>query len=69
MNENKEIMNIKECSQYLNCSISKIRNMVYDNTIPNFRIGNRIMFNRSIINRWITNLYNDIDLGGFENEL
>lgn len=27
------------------------------------------MFNRSIINKWITNLHNDIDLGGYENEI
>lgn len=67
--ETKEIMNIKEASQYLNCSISNIRKMIYQNKIPYFRITNRYMFNRSILNRWITNLYNDIDIGGYENEI
>lgn len=43
--------------------------MVYENNIPNFRIGNRIMFTRSIINRWITNLHNDIDIGKYNNEI
>ena len=67
--ENKEILNIKELSLYLNCSISKIRNLIYENKIPYFRIGNRYLFNLSIIQRWITNCYNDIDIGGYENEI
>ena len=65
----KEILNIKELSEYLNCSISLIRKMVYNNSIPFFKLGNRLMFNRSIINKWITNLYNDIEIGKFENEI
>lgn len=36
--EYKEILNIKELSQYLNCSVIKIRYMVYENQIPFFRI-------------------------------
>lgn len=60
----KEILNIKELSTYLNCSISQIRKMVYENKIPYFRIGNRLMFKCSIINKWIESLYNDIDIGG-----
>lgn len=67
--ETNEIMNIKELSKYLNCSISQIRKMVYANNIPSFRIGNRIMFTRSIINKWITNLHNDIDIGEYNNEI
>ena len=65
----REILNIKELSKYLNCSTSHIRKMIYANKIPFFRISNRYMFNRSIINKWITNLYNDIDIGDYENEI
>lgn len=68
-NNNQEILNIKELSQYLHCSISKIRNLIYDNEIPYFRIGNRYLFNLSIIQKWITNQYNDIKIGGFNNEI
>lgn len=67
--ETKEILNIKELSEYLHCSISSIRKMIYENKIPYFRISNRYMFNRSIINKWITNLHNDIAIGGFDNEI
>ena len=59
-----EIMNVKEVAEYLNCSCSKIRNMVRDNEIPNFRIGSKINFNKETINRWINgqeirNIQND----------
>lgn len=67
--ETKEILNIKELSEYLHCSISCIRKMIYENKIPFFRISNRYMFNRTIINRWITNLHNDIDIGDYKNEI
>lgn len=67
--ETKEILNIKELSSYLHCSTSKIRNLIYENKIPYFRIGNRYLFNLCIIKRWITNRYNDIEIGGFKNEI
>ena len=67
--ETKEILNIKDLSEYLHCSISSIRKMIYENKIPYFRISNRYMFTRSIINKWITNLHNDIEIGGFDNEI
>lgn len=38
MQEHKENLNIKELSEYLNCSISKIRQLIYNNEIPHFRI-------------------------------
>ena len=48
-----EIMNVKEVAEYLKCSESKIRNMVRDKQIPNFRIGSKLNFNKETINRWI----------------
>lgn len=67
--ETKEILNIKELSLYLHCSISTIRKLIYSNEIPYFRIGNRYYFNLSMIQKWITNRYNDIEIGGYENEI
>lgn len=64
--ENKEILNLKELSLYLNCSISKIRKLIYANDIPFFCIGNRYMFTKTIIDKWITNKYNDIDIGDYD---
>ncbi len=48
-----EVMNVKEVAKYLNCSESKIRNMVRDKQIPNFRIGSKLNFNKDTINRWV----------------
>lgn len=48
-----EILNVKELADYLKCSQSKIRNLVRDKAIPNFRIGSKINFNKEAINLWI----------------
>lgn len=48
-----EILNIKEVSEYLHCSISTIRKLIRANQIPYFRIGNRLLFNREQIDNWI----------------
>lgn len=50
-----EIMNVKEVAEYLNCSSSKIRNMVRDKQIPNFRIGSKLNFNKQTIDMWVHN--------------
>lgn len=48
-----DILNVKELANYLKCSESKIRNLVKDKAIPNFRIGAKINFNKEAINLWI----------------
>lgn len=48
-----EILTVKELATYLRCSESKIRNLVRDNAIPNFRIGSKINFNKHVINSWV----------------
>ena len=52
----KEICNIKDLSDYLKISISEIRKLVREKRIPNFRLGNRIMFDIKKINKWIENI-------------
>ena len=41
-----DIMNVKELAKYLKCSESAIRNLVRSNSIPYFRIGVKINFNK-----------------------
>ena len=48
-----EIMNVKEVSEYLNCSQSSIRNLVRDNKIPVFKINSKLNFNKEAIDNWI----------------
>lgn len=64
-----QIITIKELSEYLNCSISMIRKMIYDNEIPYFKIGNKYHFNIEIINEWIVSKHNDIEIGGAYNDI
>ena len=59
MHEYKEILNIKEIAKYLNCSVSMIRKLIYDNQIPYFRIGNRYYFNIITIKNWISDKCNN----------
>ena len=52
----KEILEIKQLSNYLQVSISEIRKLVRQKNIPYFRIGNRLKFDLANINLWIEEL-------------
>jgi len=52
----KEILDIKQLSNYLQVSISEIRKLVRQRNIPYFRIGNRLKFDLANINLWIEEL-------------
>lgn len=67
--ENKEIVDIKELAEYLSCGISTIRKLIYNNEIPYFKILSKYYFNISLINKWILNRHNDIELGGDYNDV
>ncbi len=49
-----ETFNIKEVAKYLKCSESLIRNLVRKKAIVYFRVGNRLYFKKSSIDKWIT---------------
>ena len=52
----KDICNINDLSSYLKISKSGIRKLVREKKIPNFRLGNRIMFDLVEINKWVEKL-------------
>jgi len=52
----KNSMNVEELSNYLNISISNIRNMVRSKRIPHYRIGRCIYFRINTIDEWLKNL-------------
>lgn len=52
----KEICDIKDLSSYLKISISEIRKLVREKRIPNFRLGNKIMFDLLEVNKWVEKL-------------
>jgi excisionase family DNA binding protein len=50
---NNEILDVKETSKYLKCSESFIRKLIRQNKIPYFRVGAKILFEKSKINQLI----------------
>ncbi len=65
----REILNIKELSNWIHISNSKIRQLIYNNEIPVFKLGNRYFFKRDIIEQWLLNKHNITNIGGFKDAL
>jgi len=49
----REVMNVKEASEYLGISPDTLYRYVYQDKIPAFKLGNRWKFKRNILDRWI----------------
>ncbi|WP_333886873.1 helix-turn-helix domain-containing protein [Clostridium sp.] len=46
-------MDTKEASKFIGCSAYTIRELARKKQIPHYRIGNRIMFNKQSLIKWI----------------
>ena len=53
MSDSREVMNIREASQYLGVSPDTLYRYVYEDRIPAFKLGNRWKFKKTILDRWI----------------
>lgn len=51
--EVKEIMDIKELSEYLGIGKSKIYALIRAKKIPAFKIGRQYRFSKSIVDNWL----------------
>lgn len=49
----REVMNIKEASDYLGIAPDTLYRYVYNDRIPAFKLGNRWKFKKAILDRWI----------------
>jgi excisionase family DNA binding protein len=49
----REVMNVKEASEYLGISPDTLYRYVYQDKIPAFKLGNRWKFKRTILDKWI----------------
>lgn len=49
----REVMNVKEASDYLGISPDTLYRYVYQDKIPAFKLGNRWKFKKTILDRWI----------------
>ncbi|HVZ59595.1 MAG TPA: helix-turn-helix domain-containing protein [Terriglobales bacterium] len=53
MAESREVMNIREASQYLGVSPDTLYKYVYEEKIPAFKLGNRWKFKKSKLDEWM----------------
>jgi excisionase family DNA binding protein len=55
MADAREVMNIRQASQYLGISPDTLYKYVSEQTIPAFKLGNRWKFKKSILDSWMEN--------------
>lgn len=53
MTSPREVMNVREASEYLGISPDTLYRYVYQDRIPAFKLGNRWKFKKTILDRWI----------------
>ncbi len=53
MAEIREVMGIREASDYLGVSRETLYKYVYEVRIPAFRLGNRWKFKKTLLDRWM----------------
>lgn len=51
--ESPALLNVKQASDFLNLKISRIRDLVFKNKIPYYKIGRTVMFQKSDLILWI----------------
>ncbi len=47
-------MNTKEASKFIGCSAYTIRELAREKKIPYYKIGNRIMFSKEYLIKWMS---------------
>jgi excisionase family DNA binding protein len=53
MSDSREVMNIRQASQYLGVSPDTLYKYVGEQTIPAFKLGNRWRFKKSKLDQWM----------------
>ena len=53
MVEAREVMNIRQASQYLGVSPDTLYRYICEGEVPAFKLGNRWKFKKSILDRWM----------------
>lgn len=51
--EAREVMNIRQASQYLGVSPDTLYRYVCEGRIPAFKLGNRWKFKKTVLDRWM----------------
>ena len=53
MADSREVMNIRQASQYLGVSPDTLYKYVGEQSIPAFKLGSRWKFRKSVLDRWM----------------
>jgi excisionase family DNA binding protein len=53
MTELREVMDIREASDYLGVSRETLYKYIYEERIPAFKLGNRWKFKKTVLDRWM----------------
>jgi excisionase family DNA binding protein len=53
MAETREVMGIREASDYLGVSRETLYKYVVEERIPGFKLGNRWKFKKTVLDRWM----------------
>jgi excisionase family DNA binding protein len=53
MTESREVMNVRQASQYLGISPDTLYKYVAEERIPAFKLGNRWRFKKTTLDRWM----------------
>lgn len=51
--DTREVMDIREASEYLGVSRDTLRKYVSQERIPAFKLGNRWKFKKTVLDRWM----------------
>ncbi len=53
MAESREVMNLREASQYLGISTDTLYRYIGEGKVPAFKLGNRWKFRKTVLDRWM----------------
>jgi excisionase family DNA binding protein len=62
MADSREVMNIREASQYLGVSPDTLYKYVNEQKIPAFKLGNRWRFKKSRLDQWMEEKSSEVEL-------
>jgi excisionase family DNA binding protein len=63
MADSREVMNIRQASQYLGVSPDTLYKYVGEQRIPAFKLGNRWRFKKSRLDQWMEEKSSQMELG------
>jgi excisionase family DNA binding protein len=53
MAESREVMNLRQASQYLGVSPDTLYRYIRDGIVPAFKLGSRWKFRKTVLDRWM----------------